>query len=75
MEESAAASQVWRYLERLGCTRVFSTSAPYGQAMHCVQIWRAGQMIASGQHAQVELANSEALLEAMRFLGPPERTR
>ena len=70
MDESVAARTVWHYLEALGCTRAVSTITPYGRTMSCVQIWQGRQLVASGQHAVTGLANSEALLQAMRHLGP-----
>ncbi|MFC3833556.1 MULTISPECIES: hypothetical protein [Deinococcus] len=75
MEESVAAAQVWRHLAALGCTRSVRRVWVDGAQQYGVEIFQGDTLIASGHHEQQGLANSAALLAAMRILGPPDRRR
>lgn len=69
MEESPHAAQVWRYLQGLGCTRTV-LEVPCGLGVeYRVVIRRAGEEVGSSQHTLPSLANSGALLAAVRQLG------
>lgn len=75
MDESASAAQVWRHLESLGCTRSVRQVRMNGVVQVCVEIHQGSTVIASDHHDLQSLANSGALLAAIRRLGPPPRSR
>lgn len=71
MDDSPAAANVWKHLERLGCERSKTVHVPaQGITTYRVVILRKGTAVATGEHEVLSLASSRALLDALQELSP-----